>query len=1027
MTSQPENEIAALFDPDLGQPDPPVLPPGALPPSWAAAMAANRPTSDARAYVAAGHPDGGQIRSRDTVREPNLAWSEVVDEFGSSKGALNAPIDLSKSDRDEGPRRKRRGRKNSDRTEFDRQFTDAKKSSARDRKAVRLQLIAVEGNVTRTRRQSTAWYVQAPGPWNMRPVGRQRRYIQDEGLVLSNLAESGVTGLHRRVVRTPWPVRQWAQKHDSWADPIPDVPGSLSWADYLRGQQHAMLWGNPTQKGRYWGVELPPRSALAQALDLLAQWALPIVNTPLLGYCARLLRKWARDAFHSEQATISEHLATIERHLSGQGVRAKPATAAQMDYLLLRSATLGLPLDADGVISGDGDWEESDVASLEDLADLELTPGDGYTTVRGQVGGRDYTGYAIVLTVGRMGALPIPDRMLPWQVIGDPSGEPLEWSERIRLKTKSQTLRSLHRLTSKIESQFDHYTVEHDQTPPQELAEQHALAQRVISDIEEDHSGLSVRTEGWYRVLVVGSSPKEAKEKVGMLQEMYSPRIRLEQEHGQYQLLREFIPGEPLANIAHCRRMSVEALSAGMAAVGDRIGDRTGVVVGQTASIAPRPAVWNLFAAHEEKHKSGLTPIVAVPGSGKTFLAGVLLYQGVRAGAYGVVLDPSGPLKKLAQLPEFRGIAEVQALTGRTSRPGSLNPYHVIVDPRRDDPEYDPSNPDYRDDPDPVAAAQSQFEADIRAAQAERISVAVSVLKMMLTPARLDHEWTETVLQTAANTVGGERHHNLREVLDALEKIGSDDDNIDIRSCARSVHQDLAMMSDLAEARVLFPERGTVGEIVEPDTNIRLTVLTMPGLQLPPEGTDPSQWTPQQRMAGPLMHMAAWLANRLVYELPRYERKILFLDENKYLEQTGAGRTLNLRIARDSRKYKVRALVCSQLPDDYLGVDGTDDKSALTYEVIIGDLGGNAHAIEGALKLLNLPLGEGYESLLANLGGGGEDTLDEDTDTEHLDQARRFVMKMADDIELIRSDWTHFVHLAHVFEALDSRATRGVS
>jgi hypothetical protein len=37
-----------------------------------------------------------------------------------------------------------------------------------------------------------------------------------------------------------------------------------------------------------------------------------------------------------------------------------------------------------------------------------------------------------------------------------------------------------------------------------------------------------------------------------------------------------------------------------MAAVGDRIGDRTGVVVGQTASIAPRPAVWDLFAAHEK-------------------------------------------------------------------------------------------------------------------------------------------------------------------------------------------------------------------------------------------------------------------------------------------------------------------------------------------------------------------------------------------------------------------------------------------
>ncbi|MDV6278251.1 ATP-binding protein [Rhodococcus erythropolis] len=1017
MTLQPDNEIAALFDPNFDEPEPAIVPPGALPPSWAAAMAANRTPN-----ATAANADNSAIAP---PRE--LAWSQAPD-IGIT---TPAPVFSPAPPADPAPagKGKRRGKKRNKNTatdgEFSRPTAAAKKRADKDRKTVRLELVGVEGNVTRTRRQSTAWFVQPPGPWNMRPVGRQKRYIQNEGMVLANLAESGVTGMHRRLVRTPWPVRQWAQKHDAWAEPIPDVPGALSWADYLRGQQHAMLWGNPTQKGRYWGIELPPRSAMAQGLDWLGHWLVPVIDVPLLGKIAQLVGKWARDAFLNEQKAIADHLATIERHLSGQGVNAKPATPAEMDYLLLRSASLGLPLDADGIIAGAGNWEESDVATLEDLTNLALTPGDGYTTVRGQVGGRDYTGFAIVLTVGRMAPLPIPEKMLPWQVLGDPSGEPLEWSERIKLKTKSQTVRGLRRLTSKIEAQFDHYTIEHDQVPPQELAEQHARAQQVISDIEEDHSGLSVRTEGWYRVLVAGSTPQEAKEKVSMLQEMYAPRIRLEQEHGQYQLLREFIPGEPLANIAHCRRMSVEALSAGMAAVGDRIGDRTGVVVGQTASIAPRPAVWDLFAAHEKKHKSGLTPIVAVPGSGKTFLAGVLVYQAVRAGAYGVVLDPSGPLKKLAQLPEFRGIAEVQALTGRTSRPGSLNPYRVILDPRRDDPEYDPHSVDYQDDPDPVAAAQGQYDADVRAAAAERISVAVSVLKMMLTPARLEHEWTETVLQTAANMVGGERHHNLREVLAAIDLIGRDDDNVDLRSCAKSVHQDLAMMSDLSEARVLFPEEGTVGDVDDfVSDKIRLTVLTMPGLQLPPLGSDASQWTPQQRMAGPLMHMAAWLANRLVYELPRYERKVLFLDENKYLEQTGAGRTLNLRIARDSRKFKVRALVCSQLPDDYLGVDGSDDKSALTYEVIIGDLGGNAHAIEGALKLLNLPAGEGYEALLADLGGGGEDTLDEDTNTEHLDQARRFIVKMADDIELIRSDWTHFVHMSHVFEALDSRATR---
>ena len=85
-----------------------------------------------------------------------------------------------------------------------------------------------------------------------------------------------------------------------------------------------------------------------------------------------------------------------------------------------------------------GDWEETDVAALEDLTDLSLTPGDGYTTVSGVVDGRKYTGVVIVLTIGRMAPLPIPERMLPWQIIGDPSGEPLEWSRSHRTARQSE-------------------------------------------------------------------------------------------------------------------------------------------------------------------------------------------------------------------------------------------------------------------------------------------------------------------------------------------------------------------------------------------------------------------------------------------------------------------------------------------------------------------------------------------------------------------------------------------------------------
>ena len=47
-----------------------------------------------------------------------------------------------------------------------------------------------------------------------------------------------------------------------------------------------------------------------------------------------------------------------------------------------------------------------------------------------------------------------------------------------------------------------------------------------------------------------------------------------------------------------------------------------------------------------ETTRSGLCPIVADQGAGKSMLTGLLAYQGVRLGKQVVVLDPSGPLAR---------------------------------------------------------------------------------------------------------------------------------------------------------------------------------------------------------------------------------------------------------------------------------------------------------------------------------------------------------------------------------------------
>uniref|UniRef100_UPI003F498DE0 ATP-binding protein n=1 Tax=Nocardia suismassiliense TaxID=2077092 RepID=UPI003F498DE0 len=898
------------------------------------------------------------------------------------------------------------------------------KQAARNKKLLQLKLRGTVGHLTRTGSTTTAWFVQAPGAWTMRSSQKQNGYITSEAQVLSRLHNLGVERLHRRTVRASWPVGEWARNHDMWASPSADIPGTLSWSDYLVGQQAALMATGPTLKYRYWGIELPPRSAIASAVDKISSLT---DNTPLAkSWPAKQLARWADDIFDREVTELNDLLKELGRALSSDGVYAHPATPREIDYLLRRSVSIGLPLHPAGIgaYSGQGEWESSDIAALVDAADIEVTPGDGYTTVSGVVDGRSVSSAVIVVTIGRMGELDIPDSMLPWQVIGDGLGIALEWSERIHLWSKERTRRQLKFQLDRIEAQYRHYTDEHDETPPLELRDQHARGRSILSEIDQDHTGLANRIEGWWRFAVVGATPEEARNRVSYLRDLYEPQIQLEVEDGQFQLLREFIPGEPQANVAHRRRMSVMSASSGMAAVSDRIGDRTGMLLGRTASIESRPFALDLWAGPERKHRSGFTPFVAVPGSGKSDLAGMIIYQSVRAGAYGVVLDPSGPMAKLATIPELAPYTRVYELT-RNAKPGLLNIYRIIRDPRPTDAAYDPALPEFTTAPDPRAAARAQYEADLRAAPATRIAEVVTALTGMLPDDLRRDQVARSVIRRATTKVGGDRDHHLGEVLDAIDVLAQEATEPEDRKKARAVHDVLTMMRNLPEARVLFPAPGDLGGFDETGDE-RLTILTLPGLQLaPPDGSEDLDL--RARMAGPLLHIAAWQVSRLIYDRPPRERKLAVIDEDKYIDATGIGRTLNLRLAIDSRKYNARVLVCSQTCDPFLSVmdtDSGDDKSSLANEVIIGDLAGDENAIAKALKLLKLPANEGYESLLAELGGGGEDTYDEDAPTNRRDDyPRRFVVKAADDREIICADWGVFAHLAHVRRALNSSPT----
>src|SRR5215470_3830674 len=119
------------------------------------------------------------------------------------------------------------------------------------------------------------------------------------------------------------------------------------------------------------------------------------------------------------------------------------------------------------------------------------------------------------------------------------------------------------------------------------------------------------------------------------------------------------------------------------------------------------------------------------------------------------------------------------------------------------------------------------------------------------------------------------------------------------------------------------------------------------------------------------------------------------------------------RFARDSRKWNVRVLLSSQIPADFLKVQGF---VTLLDSVFVGRLDDDS-AQADALRLLKVPVGAGYEQVIASLGrrpGGDRGQTERDR------APRQFIFgDGAGGVERIRIDFSG-PHLSHLAVALDT-------
>ena len=327
-----------------------------------------------------------------------------------------------------------------------------------------LAIRRITGHCTVTADGVQAWYLLDPQGWSFRPDRVREQLIIDGADALSQLVGRNV---HIRVTTRPYAVSRWAEAHDA------NAPEPLEgWSDYLLQDQRHLASRSMADKEVYVGVEIPARSGVH-----------------------RLLGGVFGAVTDREVRLLGGKVAETDNLIAAPGMEGVPATPKQVEWLMHRSVSLGLPAPLTLPEISDPEWDSDDLAEFTDQVSWTAVPYGRTIKVSGERDGVRVQRHVCVLSVGRMTDLEIPAGV-PWMQRTDQLGFPVEWSGRVVVEESARVGAAMRRNIQKIRAQKEHYEVEHAEPAPGALDRQAAKALAVEDEISMGLSGLSTRTRG---------------------------------------------------------------------------------------------------------------------------------------------------------------------------------------------------------------------------------------------------------------------------------------------------------------------------------------------------------------------------------------------------------------------------------------------------------------------------------------------------------------------------------------------------
>ena len=264
------------------------------------------------------------------------------------------------------------------------------------------------------------------------------------------------------------------------------------------------------------------------------------------------------------------------------GMNGSPVTGPQMAWLLHRSSYLGFPAPARRLAVEVDEWGTGDLADLLGEVGRDADPFGTTLRVTGILDGRAVTRHVVVLTVGRMQQMDIPQADQPWMTLADSLGIPLEWSAHVTPRADKDVLAEIRLILGKISSQTNHYEVEHDHGPSLRVGGAAGAGAAGRGGTVRPGGCLAGPRQGMVADRGIGPDGIRVPGSLRAGRHRVPRQVDINHTFGQHDLAREFLPASGSVQ-AHSRELPVRAVAAGGPAVTSMAGDRRGWNIGRSS------------------------------------------------------------------------------------------------------------------------------------------------------------------------------------------------------------------------------------------------------------------------------------------------------------------------------------------------------------------------------------------------------------------------------------------------------------